>query len=256
MLFRSTEKRYIRQVSASNNNITLSDTGTIFEVSVANSDSGLFYIKTASEERYLQHSGSGGGIRLYTDNKNAANSQILFTFVAPSEADMDPYGLDGKSYGIMNRKNEISAYGMMSDAVSSGKLAAKEMLIRTDPMNQSNTLYVAKNSDLAMWTFHAIENDLYYLTVNGQYLRIDANGSLTLIDEPDANCRIRVLPGTGNEAGQIRLSGEVAKKGITLTNDNKGFNATNSNDGNAWHYFVEYSVYSEDDFVQIGRAHV
>ena len=244
-------KKYIRQVSANNNNVTLSDSGTIFVVSITNN--GLFIIKHASEDRWLQHSGSGRGIRFYTDIKNVPNSRFTLTYASEASTEKDPYGLDGKSYGIMNRKSDISAYGMMSDETTSGNnrwRAAKEMLIRTDPMNQSNTLYVARDSDLAMWTFHAIENDLYYLTLDGQYLRIDENGWLTMVDEPDANCRIRAVPGTRNQAGQIRLIGEAAKKAITLTNDYKGFNATNSNDSNAWHYLVEYSVYSEEDFVR------
>lgn len=243
------EKKYIRQVSANNNNITLSDNGTIFVVSIASN--GLFEIKHASEERYLQHSGSGGGIRFYTDNKNKPNSQFTLTYASEASAEKDPYGLDGKTYGIMNRKNEISAYGMMSDVVNSGKLAAKEMLIRTDPMNQSNTLYVAKNSDLAMWTFHAIENDLYYLTVNGQYLRIDANGSLTLADEPDEKCQIRVIPGTGSNAGKVCLLGKTTHSSISLADNNTSFSTNaNTTSSNAWQNLVEYSVYSEDDFVQ------
>ena len=148
------------------------------------------------------------------------------------------------------RLNMIEAIAMCGDLTLQGR-RDNVLLIRTDPMNQSNTLYVAKNSDLAMWTFHAIENDLYYLTVNGQYLRIDANGSLTLADEPDEKCQIRVIPGTGSNAGKVCLLGKTTHSSISLADNNTSFSTNaNTTSSNAWQNLVEYSVYSEDDFVQ------
>ena len=151
------------------------------------------------------------------------------TFVAEIEG--DGYGLDGKTYGIMNRKSDTSAYGMLAEAKtmnSMSRLADRKMLIRTDPMNQSNTLYVAKDSDIAMWTFHAIEGDLYYMTTGGKYLRIDGSGALTLVEEPDENCRIRFIPGEGDMAGKVRLLVEAAQKAIFLAKENEGFYGANS----------------------------
>ena len=39
-----------------------------------------FYLQKAGQSKYLQHSGSGKGIRYYTDNKNADNCQMTFTY--------------------------------------------------------------------------------------------------------------------------------------------------------------------------------
>ncbi len=241
-------KKYIKQTSAGNKNVQLADTGTVFTVSAA--EDGRFLIKHASENLWLQHSGSGRGIRFWEDTNNHGNSRVLLTFVEPSEDERDPYGLDGRSYGIMNRKNEISAYAVMDTAVSGNTLAAKEMLIRTDPMNQSNTLAVAKDSDITMWTFESIENDLYYLKSGDKYLRI-ANNHASLVDEPNDSCVIRVIPGTGENAGKLLLLSTESGKVLTLAGNNKSFTGTgNTASAASWHNLVEYSVYTEEDFVQ------
>ena len=241
-------KKYIKQVSANNNNIQLADTGTVFTVSAA--ENGRFLIKHASENRWLQHSGSGKGIRFWTDKDNVANSRVLLTFVAPSEDAEDPYDLDGRTFGIMNPKNEISAYALMDSTVQGNKLAAKEMLVRTDPMNQSNTLYVARDSDITMWTFEAIENDLYYMKSGGKYLQI-RNNHAVLVDEPDDSCVIRVIPGTGANAGKLLLLGTETGRALTLAGNSQSFAGSgDTTSAAAWHNLVEYSVYTEDDFVQ------
>ena len=243
-------KLYIKQKSNDSKEILLlSDSGTDFIVS-KDSKSSRFLIKHATEAKWLQHSGTGNGIRFWTDANNVANSRILFSFVAPAPSDADPYGLNGKSYGIMNRKSEISAYGMMSEEASSGKLLAKEMLIRTDPMNQSNTLYVAKDSDITMWTFESIEEDLYYLKTGNKYLQI-ANNQATLVDVPDDSCVIRVIPGTGENTGKLRLLSTETGKALTLAGNNQYFaGGNNAASAAEWHNLVEYSIYTEEDFVQ------
>ena len=69
-------------------------------------------------------------------------------------------------------------------------------------------LYVPDNSEISFWTFHHISGDRYYLTavVDGstKYLQITGSG-VNMVSEPDENCRIQVVPGTGSHAGQIYL---------------------------------------------------
>ena len=243
-------KQYLaRDLSGNNiNNVKLSDSGDVFQIS---RDNNGFYIKLASEGRWLQHSGSGDGIRLYTDKKNAGNSLFTFSFISPP-GEADPYKLNGQIFGIMNRKNSTSAYGMMAEEknVGSGiRLNAKEAFIRTDPMDQSHLLYVAKDSDIPMWTFEIIEKDIYYLKTDGQYLRIEGS-NVTLADSPDEYCRIQVIPGTGSNTGKVRLQGERSGTAVNLPRDNNGFYASTDNSGNAWHNLMEHSVYSEEDFVE------
>ncbi|MBQ3974621.1 MAG: hypothetical protein II628_10685 [Lachnospiraceae bacterium] len=246
-------KKYIKQISpASNNNITLADDGSIFEATF-NSASGRFYFKVAGTNKYLQHSGSGGGIRLYDGASNAGNSRVLLTYVAPV-GEEDPYGLDGETFGIMNRRSGTVGYGMLSDPGKVGNadaLRAREMLVRTDPLVSGGLLYVARETDLVMWTFEKIEEDRYYLKSQDGYMRIGSNGSVTIVPEPDEYCVIRVTPGNGANAGKVRLTGTKSNRTINLHGSNQAFYGNAENTGaNVWQNLVRESVYSEDDFVE------
>lgn len=244
-------KKYIRQKSETGdaaNQLVWSDDGSIFEISDA--ATGTFYIKLAGQNRWLQHSKGGDGIRMWTDNKDSGNSRFKLTFVAPSEAGDDPYELDGKTLGIMNQKDNTSAYGMMAEARSATQLASKQAVVRADPMDRSHTLYVAKNSDISMWTFESAGEDIYYLNADGQYLCIQGN-SVTLSQEKNDNCKIRVIPGTGSNAGKIQLLGVESNTVINITGDGKGFySGTNTTGSTSWQNLMEHSVYEEDDFVE------
>ena len=98
-----------------------------------------------------------------------------------------------------------------------------------------------------MWTFHSISEDLYYLTavVDGstKYLRIDSSG-LSLVSEPDDNCKIQVVPGTGVHAGEICLRAG----GATLTYSGSvdtGF-SVGGEVGSEWLYITELSELTSD----------
>ncbi|MBQ4185212.1 MAG: LPXTG cell wall anchor domain-containing protein [Clostridiales bacterium] len=108
--------------------------------------------------------------------------------------------------------------------------------------NNGSKLYVPDNSDLSFWTFHFIDTDNYYLTtvVDGstKYLRLGSDGA-TLVSVPDNNCKIRVVPGTGSNAGKIYLrSGNytLAYSG----NIDEGFKIGGTA-GNEWLNLVEES---------------
>ncbi|MBQ6362071.1 MAG: LPXTG cell wall anchor domain-containing protein [Lachnospiraceae bacterium] len=242
----SSSRQYLARdpSDAQNRKMKLSDTGDVFQVTQS---SGKFYIRLDGQDNWIQHSGSGSGIRLYSQNSNAGNCKFTFTFseIAPA----NPYGLDGMTYGIMNRKSDTAAYGMLAEEKGNG-LDVKQALIRTDPMDPNHLLYVAKDSDIAMWTFEKVEKDIYYLQSEGKYLRITGN-KLALADTPDEHCRIRVIPGTGANAGKVRLLGEQANKAVYLPGDNKVFNANaESSSGNSWHNLMEKSVLEDSDFVE------
>ena len=80
---------------------------------------------------------------------------------------------------------------MTADAKTVNKLnglAAKDMLMRPDVLDNDGVLLVAENSDIREWTFHSVEKDKYYITttVDGseKYLTI-RSGNVTLEDAPD-----------------------------------------------------------------------
>ena len=67
-----------------------------------------FYFKISTGNKWLQHSGSGGGMRLYTDNNNANNSKITFTYQQNS---IVPYGTltisENGTYDVTNYKQVV-----------------------------------------------------------------------------------------------------------------------------------------------------
>lgn len=71
-----------------------------------------FYFKISTGNRWLQHSKSGGGIRLYTDNNNAYNSQLTFTY---QQNAIVPYGTliitENGTYDVYNYKTVIVNIG-------------------------------------------------------------------------------------------------------------------------------------------------
>ena len=91
------QKKYLKRISG--NNVGLSDSPeTVLELSPAG-DTGKFHIKLVGENRWLQHSKGGGGIRFWTDNNNAANSKISFTYASSYHMEKDPYICILLSYG-------------------------------------------------------------------------------------------------------------------------------------------------------------
>ena len=67
-----------------------------------------FYFKLATANKWLQHSNGGGGIRLYTDNNTAANTQITITYKVNA---IVPYGTltitENGTYDISNYKTLV-----------------------------------------------------------------------------------------------------------------------------------------------------
>ena len=67
-----------------------------------------FYFKLSTGNRWLQHSKSGGGLRLYTDINNAYNSQLSFTY---QQNAIVPYGTltitENGTYDVYNYKTVV-----------------------------------------------------------------------------------------------------------------------------------------------------
>ena len=101
-------KLYMYNNSASNANFMgLSETSKAIFI-IQHAADYKFYFKISTSNRWLQHSGSGGGMRLYTDNNNANNSQITFTYQQNS---IVPYGTltitENGIYDVYNYKTVI-----------------------------------------------------------------------------------------------------------------------------------------------------
>ncbi len=247
-------RKYIKQKTANDNPIELSDEGNVFIISKA--ATGLFYIKldSASENRYLQHSESSNGIRLYTGTSNQVNSRITLTFV--DDPGDDPYHLDGNSYGIAYNDETITAAALTNETVivsGQQRLAGEDLLIREDVLEHKGVLLVSSESDITEWTFESKGEDKYYIkaeTDDGpKYLTINGN-NVTLQTEPDpAKSLIQAIPGTGDNAGKWKFSSS-GRMLMFANSAASGFGSTNNANAKVWFNLLEKSdKLDNDDFV-------
>ena len=214
---------------------------TVFELSPKNQ---RFYFKVKNVDKWLQYSNGGKGIRLYTDNKNAENSQIA---ILDATVTGDPNHLDGNSYGIMLWNGGVTGKAMMAEenTQNSGSLLPKVLTVVTSEDDHNDKLYAPSNvaDPITDWTFHwDPDTGNYRLSANTsdgvKYLKINNDG-LTLVEESDAS-DIQVIRGSGNYANQLCLK----CNGKTLAysgNVHDGFGiATDATAvGNDWLYLVE-----------------
>ncbi|MBO7376010.1 MAG: hypothetical protein J6V01_02800, partial [Clostridia bacterium] len=255
----NTEKKYIKQQSANNNEIMLAAEGTPFILSNASYNS--FYIKHASENRWLQHSGSGNGIRLWQAKDNATNARIFITNDDTVASYDDPYGLDGRSYGIAYNDDASSAAALMADTVTVGGkelVEAKGMIIRRDVVNNSGFLLVAENSDIPAWTFECDHEDFYRVsTVSGGetlWLGLSQNSATLSSDRGDATL-LRAVPGTGTHAGKYCFTTEDGSYVLELlgagSGSYTGFRGTPASSAPeyVWMNLVERTSLTDEDFV-------
>ena len=239
------QKKYLKITSG--NLVGLSDSpGSVLELSAA--DSNKFYIKLDGANKWLQHSNGGNGIRFWTDNNNAANSQISITYASSYVLEDDPYKLDGTTIGIVYDSGSLFCTALMQDSETAGGIVAEDM-VKLDTKGHEDNLFVPVDSDITEWTFHNVSEDNYYITTgNGKYLTI-SDGAVSLSDEPTENSVIRVVPGTGANAGNYSFTANGYTLAMTGNDDNKEFTGVGNKNGKIWFKFAEKSALSEDDYL-------
>ena len=250
-------KKYMVNTSGNLMGLT-TDPGTVFELSESN-PAGRFYFKVAGQNKWLQYSQSGNGMRLYNANTNAANCLIAIVRKEIPQYPDDVYGLDGKSYGIMLQQN-TQGTAMMAEVINKDDkdyLKGQTMLVRSDPVDRSNLLYVSQTSDMSLWTFHSVSQDQYTLSTvidgSDKYIRIEGE-AISLVDTPDAKCVFQVIPGTGAKTGMFRLLGEDNALDMRYS----GFTAMNTPSASSeWLNLAAISdTYTDEDFIAYSAAKV
>lgn len=237
--FAGGQKVYIHNFS--DNKIELSQTAYDGITITGAPTENTFYFKKSEESKWLQHSGSGEGIRYWGDNNNATNSQLRLLFADNATPPDDCYGFGGKSYGLMSYTSGTVGNALMADE-DNNHLEMLSMVVRADTLR--NTLFVAEDSDISLWTFHLVSGSMYKLStvVNGvtRYLKIGE--SLTLTDELQAS-EINVT----TKNGQIRLS--VNGRGISYTDSGFTADAEDAAQISQWLYLAELSGLKQKDYV-------
>ena len=224
----------------SGNEIELSDSADLFAITTTGSSS--FYLKNSVEDKWLQHSGSGSGIRYYQSNSNTTNSRIRMVFADSLEQPDDWYKLNGKSYGLMNYPGGTLGYAFMSEG-EKNSLSMLSLNVRRETGRE--TLYVAEDSNITMWTFHYISDNNYKIstTVNGEtkYLRI--GNTLSLVNENQASS----ITVTTDSKNHLRLSS--GGKAVTFAEDGFVSTSASSSNVNQQLYLVELSELTQEDYI-------
>ena len=239
--------QYMRNTSGNNMGLTANAaSAAVFELSDA--DSYKFYFKILGENKWLQHSKSGNGMRLWTDNNNSENSRLSICYLPSHAPDEDPYGLDGKTYGLMSWHGGTAGKALMAEqSAGAGNLDAKELTVMVKRENGTeDRLFVPNDADISMWTFNWT-GDGYTLSTesNGStvYLSVTSSG-LALSGDPNAaGCKLQISPGTGINEGRICL--KSGNDVLTYFDFDTGF-GVNGAAGSEWLYMVELSALTSD----------
>ncbi len=240
-------KRYVNNPSGNLAGLVENTNSAVtFELSQASE--GKFYMKKSGDNRWLQYSDGGKGIRFYTANTNAGNAQITITYASSRKLPDDPYGLDGETFGIAYHNDSAIAAALMAETKDDKHLAGQDMLMRPDVLDNDGILLVAENSEIPLWTFDCVEEDKYYIkSSDGKYLTLNGQ-ALTLSDEPDEIYSVfKAVPGTGANSGKYSFT--VNGYSIELNGSaGSGFWGTNSNGATKWLNLVKKSDLNDDDF--------
>ena len=233
------EKQYVRNTGNNSLSFTTESNKTAFTITVGSDGACTVF----ANGYYWNQQGNANGNGFAAWHENNEGSKLSFWYKDSPEE--DPYGLDGKTYGLMNWNGGVAGKAVMGESSAAGALDAKMLTVMNQAGNVDNKLFVPNDSDIAMWTFTWSGNDdrYYVSTTQGgstKYLKLDASGA-SLADEPS---EIQFLPGTGTHKGEICLK----SGGYTLTfsgNVDTGFNV-NASAGAEWLNFVELSDLPSD----------
>ncbi len=196
---------YVVQSSNSLNLTEKAANATVFTLSAFPGEANTFRAEgTNGYYINMQGGANGGSFAAYNDATDT-NARLCFWY--HDEMENDPYGLDGKSYGLMNWTGGVYGKAMMASSEAYA-LAGKELMVLTKAGDHNDKLFVPKDADISMWTFRKVEKDRYTLSTESdgttKYLSISANG-LSLTAEADDSCTVQVIPGTGLHANEICL---------------------------------------------------
>ena len=248
-----TGRKYVLQSGNSLAFVTDKNSASVFTVSLFPGESAVFRMLGANGYYWNMQGGAGGKVFAAYNNANDVNAKIVLEYkVSP---DSDPYGLGGKSYGLMNYSGGLAGRALTASSAGENALGAVQMTIMTKQEDREDRLYVPKNSDISMWTFQWVSEEDYYVSVQAggeiRYLNLAESG-VTMAEEPQL---IRVTPGSGSHAGQIRLSS--ASSALVYSGEiGTGFTAGGLKSEEAWLNMVELSELTSEYFTTYSAAKV
>ena len=234
---------YITNTSGNLAGLTTSQSSaTVFEIS--KSSDSKFFLKIQGQNKWLQYSNGGVGIRFYTDNNNPGNACVTLTIADSCKMKKDPYGLDGKAYGIAYHNDTTTSAALGLEATDASHLAAEDLSMKPNVLTNDGVLLVTEDSDISKWTLESVEEDKYYLKSGNKYLVVDGT-SVSLSDTPDPEkSLVRAVPGTGSNSGKWHFT----VNDYALNYTSSGFNAKKSSEVTTWLNLADDSVLDNSDF--------
>ena len=231
-----------------------------FYIDLYDNTEGHFYIYQQPNYSFnLKGDGNKGGFQLYpTNNGTNMGSCVELLYANADESGLKDL-LDGKSYGLISMRHtesSLAGYALLADnAANANRRKSQSMLVRTDPTDKISMLYVANDIKITFWTFNHERADIFTLStkIDGitYYLKADTGSKLILTETPDNKSEFRVIPGTGQYKGQLRLYNAATNSTVYLWDTpSEGFGTHNIEISDQSHlYLVERSEYADEDFV-------
>lgn len=182
-------KMYVYNTSGNSIGLSATNADLLYVEETGTTSGNAFYLKKSNQNKWLQHSGSGGGIRYYTDKNNAVNSQIFIRHATPNGIDLDAIEqLTQKPYGLFHY-SEGSTVG--NALMAAGDTHSLVKLVLTAEGN-NRILYVDEGNEIDQWQFTYDPSDEHFTvsvsTSSGtQYLCADSSGISTTSDPANAS---------------------------------------------------------------------
>ncbi len=210
------EKYYI--VNDPDNSLNLStsiDSNAAFTISGDTSINYVFTVKGETNYWNMTNNLSGKAFGA-SDDASVSGSRIQFWYYTPASS--DPYGLDGKSYVLLNYASG-TYFGVAVSASSNGNTVAGETMgVAVKKSNKNDKLYVPKGTDTLNWTFEWKEDNIYYISadVSGttKYINVTTASNVALTTE---KVPVRVTVGSN---GKILIESLNGNRVITYNKNN------------------------------------
>ncbi len=241
------EKRYLSRTSDSFAEFTAEGRTLL----LAEEAEGVFYLKDAAANAWLNYSGGNDGFKFWNAKNSDCRVRLTYAVTIPE----DPYDMDGRSFGLMVNSGGAYGWALTAEEKNAATLAERSLIIRVNPLARDERLYVARDSEISIFRFEAMGEDDYRLSTESggetRYLRLEGT-ELSLTDAEQASA-FKLSPGEGTYAGRIRLS--VDDNAIAHLASG-GFGGAAKSNANEWLSLAELSELSDEDFVVYSAAKV
>lgn len=239
----SNGSKYLKLVNGS---LILSDDPFILTVVAGEGDNaGKISIRNITDRRIIIRNKNENFYDTVIDANVGNSDRWLELSELPTPPESDPFGLDGKTYGIMNKSNDTTGYSMTYDAGSTSQLNGK----KADYVS-GETKYKSYGAPVG-WTFHWQGYANYKISVDTgggiiKWLKFN-NLGVSVVDESEATI-FNISTGTGDYAGKIRICPVLDNAISSITRSNSGSEyffqrgTSNNPNGQYWHDLVKYDL--------------